>query len=216
MHARVLTLGRRLLDVLVPGSCAACAEPLGSFGLFCPRCAREAQLKLHQGSLDGVPTVSLGPYAGPLKDAIRRFKYDKRAELAEPLARALLAHTQAEVAFGGRDLVPVPLHPMRLAERGFNQSALLAKGLARPASAVYCPRALLRRSNTARQARLERSAREENLREQIQARHPPSGRPVVLVDDVLTTGSTARACLSALRSVNARVELIVVLARAGV
>jgi ComF family protein len=95
-------------------------------------------------------------------------------------------------------LVPVPLTPARARERGFNQAALLAEALGRQLD-WRCANLIERRPGGRRQARLARHARSENVRDAFQARC--SGipdAPVVLVDDVLTTGATALACATAL------------------
>jgi predicted amidophosphoribosyltransferase len=95
-------------------------------------------------------------------------------------------------------LVPVPIHPERLASRGYNQSGLLACRLAERLGARVQLRALCRSSNTRAQAKSSKRERERNLDNQIQPRARLKGS-FILVDDVLTTGATASACLGALR-----------------
>ena len=112
-------------------------------------------------------------------------------------------------------LVPVPLHPRRLRERGFNQSALLAGELARRAGTTACPDALVRRQDTVPQAGLTAAARRRNVREAFAVRRRASlaGRTVTLVDDVLTTGATALACARRIEGAGAREVRLLTVAR---
>src|SRR5262249_55026611 len=109
--------------------------------------------------------------------------------------------------------VPVPLHFERLVERGFNQSALVANGLARALNGRAYPRALQRARETVQQAKLGRVERLANLRDAFTVRALPQ-RSLVLVDDVVTTGATASSCVAALRAAGASVLAVVALAHA--
>jgi ComF family protein len=112
-------------------------------------------------------------------------------------------------------VVSVPLHPKRLAERGFDQSALLARSVAQRLLVPWAPRALARTRETAQQASLDRDARAENVASAFRCRDAESvvGRRVLLIDDVRTTGSTLSACIRALRIAGARSVNTMVLAR---
>jgi ComF family protein len=170
-----------------------------------PACAR---------TVDGVPLVSAGTYARPLDEAIRRFKFERHPELARPLSR-LLAPLVTSLGIEPSDAwVPVPLHRTRLVERGFNQSALVARCLARSTHSVYAARMLERLRDTEHQARLGREARSENALGAFALRQRQGIGRVVLVDDVVTTGSTARACLDVLRQGGIEVLAVVSLAQA--
>jgi ComF family protein len=166
-----------------------------------------------RSSLDGVPLVVAGAYQSPLEPAISRFKFGGHSELARDLGR-LLAARIAPLSLGAVDFVPVPLHRARLVERGYNQSALLSTWLARTLGGRSRPRTLERLRTTDQQARLGRAARMANVEGAFYAdpaRVPPR---VVLVDDVVTTGATARACLKALSKAGSEVILVAALARA--
>jgi ComF family protein len=155
-------------------------------------------------------------YGGAIARAITRLKYERRPDLARPLGdllwRAVGPHARA---LRGALVVPVPLHGKRLAERGFNQSALLAHRLAARLGSPWAPLALGRVRDTPRQATLDRSERSRNVRGAFRARAAISREPrlVLLVDDVTTTGATLAACAHALRDAGAASVATAVLAR---
>jgi ComF family protein len=149
---------------------------------------------------------------------VHQLKYAGRRRAAARLAEALLEDPAVRALVATSDvLVPVPLHPRRLRERGFNQSALLAEEIARRAGRMACPDALVRRVDTAPQAGLTAAARRRNVEEAFAVRRRASvaGRTVVLVDDVVTTGATARACARRLAEAGAGEVRLLTVARVG-
>lgn len=180
--------------------------------MFCRTCGSPEPVA--SLSVDGVPVVSAGAYARPLDRAIRRFKFERHPELARPLCRLLVPKVASLGVEPSDAWVPVPLHRARLVERGFNQSALVARCLARSTQSVFAACALERLRDTEQQARLGRAARSENALGAFALRRRPSVGRVVLVDDVVTTGATARACLAALREGGIEVLAVVALAQA--
>jgi ComF family protein len=200
----------RLLDVLAPPGCAACDAPCAT--TFCEACgALVADTEVHQ--LDGVPLVVAGEYTTPLSTAIMRFKYEGRAELSRTLAPLLLGRMQQLTLPAETVLVPVPLHPRRLATRGYNQAALLAQELAGRGRWACQPRWLRRARETERQVGKSRTLRLTNAQGAFEQRRPGPAH-VVLVDDVVTTGSTVRACAQALADGGATLVAVAALARA--
>jgi ComF family protein len=200
-----------LLDMLSPPGCAACDAP-GTFAPFCRACGVPL---VSEGAhtIASVPLLVVGSYATPLSEAISRLKYGNRPELSPALARLLLPRLQAARLPADAVLAPVPLHPRRLATRGYNQAALLARDLATLSGRRQEARLLARVRDTPRQvgqARLERVA---NVDGAFRVRSQRPGR-VVLVDDVVTTGSTVRACAQALRAKGFELTAVVALARA--
>jgi ComF family protein len=192
--------------VPLPG-CRRCAEPLEQPGT-CPRCLR-APPPFRSGHTPFVHT-------GPLARAIHRFKYEGHSELALPLARVLAIHSRPWLDRLGHGpvLVPVPLHRGRLLRRGYDQAALLTRALAR-ATGLPLRSDLLRRVRaTRRQVGLTEAERTENVHGAFATRGPMPAGPVVLVDDVLTTGATVRAAGAALREAGARWVYVLTLARA--
>ena len=165
--------------------------------------------------MDGVGVIfALGAYEGPLRQAILALKYQNRRDVAETLG----AMITARISPGGDVLVPVPLHPARLAARGYNQARLLAASLAmgwRELAKESRPEladALCRVRATSPQSELHLEAREVNVRNAFAAgpqARVVAGRRVVLVDDVVTTGATLRACTQVLRGCGARTIMAV-------
>ena len=189
-----------LLSLASPPRCAACDERVAARVVFCPACAR---------TVERAPAGASAPflYGGALARAIHRFKYEDATHLARPLGE-LLRHAPVPVV-GLSVVVPVPLHPRRLAQRGFNQAALLGDAIARAWSLPMNVTALSRVRDTSRQAALERDARLTNVDGAFHPAHSMVGHPVLLVDDVATTGATLRACAASLTAAGAKVRNLV-------
>lgn len=168
--------------------------------LLCPTCGATLRHRPGLTALgDGTPCVTAFEPSPALFDLVHAFKYDAATELAVWFG-VFLAHAARRRL--GRDiiLVPLPLHPERRRRRGFDQSALLAEAVA---ARLGCPiaGALLERCRPTRpQAQLEHAGRAANVAGAFVRRAPlPGGAALlVLVDDVVTTGATARAALAAL------------------
>jgi ComF family protein len=228
-----------LLAVLFPSFCVVCRSVLSeaSRGPLCLDCFR--QLPRHRDTLCacGVPLArgvpgpcgrcrrnlthfeggaSLGPYEGSLRTVLHALKYARRRRLAARLADALVAEPAVAALLDANVvLVAVPLHPRRLRERGFNQSELIARALGRRTGLPLLTHALARRSDTPPQAGLTAAERRRNVADAFVTRASPAlqGRTVILVDDVLTTGATARACATALRRAGAATVRVLTVAR---
>lgn len=233
----------RLLDpvlaVLFPSSCPACGALLShpARGPLCDACW--LTLPRHRGGAChcGMPLLpgrcecgrcrrgrqplaagaSLGPYEGSLRVLLHQLKYAGRRRIAVRLAALLLEDEGAARLVASSDLlVPVPLHPRRLRERGFNQSALIAAALARVSGRPCFPEALVRRRDTAPQSGLKAAERRRNMRDAfvVRRRARVAGRVVTVVDDVVTTGATAQACARALTLAGAAEVRLLTAARA--
>lgn len=127
-------------------------------------------------------------YQAPWDGLLQALKYEQALGLAPPLA-ALIAR-DAPPPPAGCLLLPVPLHPSRLRERGYNQSQLLAEALAGRLALPVDVRLIERVVDTPAQARSSRRERLANLRHAFALRGPAPNRPCLLVDDVMTTGAT--------------------------
>ena len=190
---------RALADLLAPHGCVACGEPVARAPL-CDPCAVSLL-----DAPDPLPDVLVAhEHGGALARAIYRAKYDGDPTRAVRLG-ALLLPLAAQVARPVGCVIPVPLHPRRLRERGYNQSMELARPVAR---ALGCPlRAdgLARLRDTPTQTTLARAARAANVAGVFRATAPRTlaGQHVVIVDDVVTTGATLGAAMAAARAAGA-------------
>ena len=155
-------------------------------------------------------------YADASRDLVLAFKHGDRTD-STPLFARWLANAAGDLLEDNPLLVPVPLHPSRLFARRYNQSALLCAGLARIAGLDWSADGLARRRRTRSQGRLNPTERRRNVGGAFAVtkagKTRVSGRHVVLVDDVLTTGATVEACASALRRGGAESVDVLTLAR---
>jgi ComF family protein len=209
-------------------ACAAHRLPARPRGARCDRCASALPPGLPDGGRCAAcrrrapgwsRLLVLGDYrqeAG-LREWILAFKHGRRTDLARPLGAALHARAAAALARGDV-LVPVPLHPLRHLERGYDQAALLAREIARQ-SGLPALGLLARARDTPPQGVLGPRSRTSNVAQAFEPsraarRHPPAGR-VWLVDDVVTSGATAAACARELRRLGATEVGVLALARAA-
>lgn len=216
LPARWARVGEGLIDVVYPKRCAGC----GARGDWvCPLCFEDLPLFAEPWCARcGIPhnvgpclcpdipadignTRAVGPYAGWLRSAIIALKYEEEPARAAHLGDLLAATLDTF----GRDVVvsPVPLHPQREHERGYNQSFLVARQAGRSLDLPVLP--LLRRTRaTARQVGLDAAGRRVNVVGAFEADAEVIAQRrathVVLVDDVMTTGATLEACAAALRA----------------
>ena len=217
------------LDLLFPPRCAGCGRS-GSW--LCPACISEIEFiepplcsrcglpsvespclscRIDPLAIDGIRGV--GYLRGPLKRAVYQFKYRQKRKLALPLAD-LMHHYLSENPLPAELIVPVPLHLDRLRERGYNQAALLARGLSERSGLPIEEESLVRIKETAPQVALKADERRKNVRGAFRGQDENlRDRQVLLIDDVCTTGATLEACAEALHEKGARSVWALVLAR---
>ncbi len=154
-----------------------------------------------------------GAYDGRLRDLIQLFKYNGYESLRKPLGAFLSQCYPHGVTFDV--LVPMPIHPAREAERGFNQAEALAEEL-KSISGLRVERLVARHKKTEKQAGLSSRERRLNVRDAfaVPDARRVRGKRILLIDDVLTTGASANSCALALKKAGASTVALLALARA--
>ncbi len=242
LETPILQKGMRgLFALLFPDECRICGEPLREISRIpvCTSCLENAApleadyycvcchavfLTPHpldnqgrcgmcrQGLTAFDAAYSYGSYAGTLRELVHLFKYARIHTLEQPLGRMMLSALPREERF---DLiVPLPMHWLRRWRRGFNQAELLAKFVGKR-TGIPVRKVLRRKRATAQQAGLSSARRRTNVAGafEVGKRVELEGRRVLLVDDVITTGSTAGACATALKRAGAARVVVLTLAR---
>lgn len=234
-------LGRAALDFVYPPTCLACRSAVAEPGALCPRCWREMRFierpfcerlgtPFEQDLGPGLisPQAMADPPAygraraaarfedGPVRRLVHRLKYSDRVELARPIGR-WMARAGADILAEADVLAPIPLHPLRLFARRFNQAALLAAAIGK-AAGKPCDLSLLARVKaTKAQVGLSRAQRAENVQGAFRVSPGAEARVkekrIVLVDDVLTSSATANAATRALLRAGAASVDVLVFAR---
>jgi len=238
---RLAELARGVGQLVFPNACLICDAPESERADFrhglcsdcrhavaadphpaCSRCA--ATVGPYTDTTDGCVTcrtlslgferaIRLGPYDGRLRDAIVRMKSAAGEGLAEMMGRVFWEAAGERLRTAGIEVVvPVPLHWRRRWRRGHNQAAAVARDLA-AGLGVRWEHALRRIRNTPSQVGTSAAARRENVRGAFRASPAVAGRVVLLVDDVMTTGSTAGEAARMLRGAGATRVVVAVLAR---
>jgi ComF family protein len=202
------------LDALFPEGCAHCQAQLTTPGnLLCERCADAVVPGPYRREVSGVPALAPFAYCEPVRHALHRFKFQNHPELGRRFGR-LMAPLMAELPnWQTLQLVPVPAHPVRVVERGYNQAALLAGAVAGQTGLRHVSHWLRRTRLGEQQSRLGGQQRRCLEADDFVVRGAGPRRPVCLVDDVLTTGSTVAACIACLRAAGADVAGVLTIAQ---
>ena len=196
---------RNALPRIHPPLCPKCGKPQAS-GILCPACIS------WESSIDSIRSPF--KFEGIIREAIHQYKYNNLRSLTGSFGLLLKDYWRKEPL--PVDLVvPVPLHPRRLKERGYNQSALLAVEFGKIFHLPVAPSALTRIKYVIPQAQTKSAAeRRENLKQAFISRDVSlADKRVLLIDDVSTSGATLDACAEALKTAGSKSVLGLVLAR---
>jgi len=230
-----------LLDVILPPICHICHSYIPNAGTLhiCPVCRDLLPLVLSPiCPVCGIPFVGTGSdhrcgaclagpphfdiarapflYEGAIRDLIHAFKYSQKTHLRNPLALLTLEGVGGFLTEQNPHLiVPVPLHRSRLRQRGFNQAVLLGKILSRHLSLAVLTDVLARTRPTAPQINLSATERRVNVKGAFTVCTPDlvAGKRLLLLDDVMTTGSTMDECAKELKKAGAAAVIAVTIAR---
>ena len=230
LKAGFVHFGRAALDFALPPRCAGCGTIVSEVHSFCPECWKGVEFLGNSGCVTcGLPlsgteqatcavclarppriarTRAAVAYDELVRGLAIRLKYGRKIAIARTMAR-YMAPLVSDA--GDRLLVPVPLHRTRLWSRGFNQSALVARELSRRLGIASEPLALRRIRRTPPLRGMSPVQRRKTVAGAFRIRNKAAvtGKTVILVDDVLTTGSTAESCARVLKRAGAaRVELV--------
>lgn len=175
---------------------------------FCQSCKNEKR------AYDSCVAVSL--YEGCIKNLIQKFKFSKAEYLAHTLQFIFIKNIPKRIQEASADLIlSVPLHPLKLKERGFNQSLYFAQIFSRNFWIPLLTKGLHRIKYSTGQTLQDKKSRIENIRDSFRVPHPEKikGQKIILVDDVMTTGATVQECSKMLKNAGAKSITILVLAR---
>lgn len=211
----------RLLELIYPVTavCMGCSDATGhEQGWLCEDCREKLAKSWIGASMDTGDCYVEGAafayaYAGPAGGIVRNMKYRGVHRLSEIMARDMVRALEQIEPVNADLVVPVPMHPLRRRIRDYNQAEVLAEQIARIKNIeINC--ALKRVKLTVQQARLSGEERRRNLEQAIEVDCDLSGKCILLVDDVCTTGATAAACERALRRAGAKYVFLLCYAHA--
>ncbi len=218
-----------LLNLVLESPCPLCQRTTPT--ILCLDCQRQLERCQYSSftppstpssapiQVDECPVLAWGRYDGTMKRAIAALKYANQPQLGQPLGQ-LMGQMWLNLPAPQRQqvlVVPIPLHADKLAKRGFNQAELLAESFCQITGLPLCAQGLVRQRSTAAQFGLSLSDRDRNLAGAFQVDPDLAQRrsplPVLLLDDIYTTGATARAAIHTLRQQRIPVYGIAALAR---
>ncbi|WP_130471731.1 ComF family protein [Candidatus Magnetaquicoccus inordinatus] len=218
---------RLLMDGMFPVTCLHCGQEMEELDQLCAACMRQLPKQPDRycmrcgqrtaGVINGCghcirnlgryadATYFAYSYAPPISDWIIGLKFADHTEWAKSLSWLLWQRLQRELLWESVAMVlPVPLHPWRLLRRGYNQSALLAGGVAAALGVPLRTGVLQRIKRTKPQTSLNAWERAENVKDAFRADREVSGQDLLLIDDVFTTGATVHSAVRALKLAGAR------------
>jgi ComF family protein len=231
---------KKIIELLFPNQCLHCSHLIGQEGVFCNDCWKKLQFitdpkcnicchpfeyKVADNLICGKclgnkpsynRVITVFRYNSVIKKIIGDFKSRDTTYLAKKFAKILFNRASSEIA--KIDLiVAVPLHKIRLRKRKFNQAILLTKELSKLSKKKFFYDFLLRIKNTTAQAGLKKREREKNLRGAFalnkKYKKIVKGKKILLIDDVMTTGTTLEGCAKILKKAGAKEVIVLVIAK---
>jgi ComF family protein len=201
-----------LLDFFLKPNCPLCDRPTPT--TLCIYCDRQLQSEQISDPLQNTTPFILagGNYSGTLKRAITQCKYHNHPQLGYYLGELLAKTWLANPPYNSQIIaIPIPLHPDKQRQRGFNQAELIAKGFCRH-TGIKLNQSLLRVKSTEAQFQLNPTDRQQNLSDAfaLKPAHKLQGRSIILIDDIYTTGATISAASQPLQNASVNVVGITV------
>ncbi len=217
----------KLIDLIFPKACLGCGKP-NQF--LCPNCFRHLPLNpkavLEDTWLDPLSRVAVASEYDHLlvKKVIHTYKYHFIKELAEPLG-VLISRQLKRIGWASKNtiLIPVPLHQRRLRWRGFNQSELLSEKISQELDLALAKQIIIRTKNTPPQVKFKRTEqRQKNLKQAFALNHQSinpkrsffRNKTFILIDDVMTSGTTLQECAQVLKTLRPKKIKAAVIAQA--
>jgi competence protein ComFC len=202
---RLWTIGNAAADLIFPPRCAGCGRVDETWCSRCQQALEALPVVLSVRDSNGIPIASTGEHIDQLQRAVHAFKYNNVTELETPLGDRLVADL-SQLSWPEMDvIVPVPLHPGRQALRGYNQAQLLADAISQTIATPCTPTAIQRTRDTRSQVGLNPTERQKNMHQAFYAEGAlVTGKTILLIDDVCTTGATLEACAQAALAAGAR------------
>lgn len=204
------------LELLFPPRCGNCGRVDSSWCEDCTALLYQHPIAPKEKSLsDNFTVLSSGVHEGMLRESLHNLKYLRQTQLASILGARLVPIFEAQ-SWQPDFITPVPMHPKRLKERGYNQADLIARAFASVVNIPYIPNALTRTKETISQVGLSAQERQENMRDVFKAQSEEFGGKIgIIVDDVLTTGATLHECANALYAGGAKTVYGLTITRAS-
>ncbi|MBI9066013.1 MAG: ComF family protein [Salinivirgaceae bacterium] len=226
LATQIKTLANNFLGLLYPEFCAACNQNLvNQEKVLCTKCLYELprtyfhkvpgnpieEIFWGRVLLERVTSFYFFQQGSKYRKLIHKLKYQNQPEIGIELGKHFAADLKTEAIFNEIDLIiPVPLHKKKLKMRGYNQSEMIAQGLAEILPAKLDTKSLIRKTFTQTQTKKNRYERWENIETVFEVKKPEiiEGKHILLVDDVLTTGATLEGCAQCLLKVkNVKVSI---------
>ncbi len=192
---------------ILPPHCASCGRTLPETGSRCSGCSN--------ASFEFDRAYACAVYDGKMKDLLHAYKFGNRRYLKKYLSGRMADFFTRHIGISAVDAVAaIPMHPDKKRERGFNQSALLTRRLSHSLGLQDLSDELRRTRSSSPQALLSKSSRKSNVERSFSADETVfSGKKILLIDDILTTGNTASECARALKAAGARSVTVLACAR---